>query len=447
MLVPGDRVLVALSGGADSVALLAALQALSASLDIAVCAAHFNHQLRGSESRRDQEHAERTARRLGVPCIVGTAEHLAGTSNLEARARDARYGFLAQVAAAHGCSRIATGHTLDDQAETVLMRLVRGTGWDGVAGIHPVRDGRIIRPLIECSRKEVLAFLEASDLVFCEDSSNTSRRFLRNRVRHDVLPQLQAINPQVKRTLAGLAAITREEGGWLDDYVGVLLGAGRSADGSLSVSALVAAPAALHPRLLRLWLRKERGDLRRLTAAHWQALIALAQSPRPNGRLRLPGGQLVVREYDRLRWCRREVEPAVDGGQLLMPGSPVYLESGWRIAAEFVRPPDGTVQSPPDLWGAVLDANEIPAPLVVRTPQPGDRVRPLGLRGHRKLQDLFVDHKLPLRARLEYPVVECDGEILWVPGMVRGIRALVTPRTRATLRLVAERAGTGIARA
>lgn len=215
MLVPGDRIVVALSGGPDSVALLGALAGLAEEFGVSVCAAHFNHGLRGDESLRDQHCAENVARRLGIDLVVGQSSALDQGANLEARAREQRYAFLTRTAEGQSCTKIATGHTLDDQAETVLMRLLRGSGPEGLAGIQPVRDGRIIRPLIECSRAEVLAFLHAADLPFCQDSSNRDLRFLRNRIRHEVMPLLESIQPAAKRRLAAAGQLVTDEVGLL----------------------------------------------------------------------------------------------------------------------------------------------------------------------------------------------------------------------------------------
>jgi tRNA(Ile)-lysidine synthase len=433
MLGRGDRILVGVSGGPDSIALLGALAALAEELGVSVCAAHMNHGLRGDEALRDQRCAEDVARRLGIDCIVGQSGTLHPGANLEARAREQRYAFLTRIAAAQGCTKIATGHTLDDQAETVLMRLLRGTGADGLAGIRPVRDGRIIRPLIECSRAEVLAFLRAADLPFCEDSSNRDRRFLRNRIRHEVMPLLQSIQPAVKRRLAAAAQSVADEMELLRDYDAERLAAVARPDGALP------AAAASGARFARAWLRAQRGDLHGLTLAHFRAIGRLAHGQRPNGQVLLPGGQRVVREYDLLVFRGRESAPEGAPRRLLVPGSMLCLESGWRIGAE-VRPLDGqSWRRPADLFEVFADAALVSGPLVVRTVHPGDRIRPLGMQGHRKLQDVLVDRKVPIRARRTCPVVELDGEVFWVPGVVRSSQALVRPNTRAALCLSAEK--------
>jgi tRNA(Ile)-lysidine synthase len=439
MVAPGERVLVGLSGGPDSVALLAVLQTLAARCRLQLHAAHFNHRWRGAESDRDQACAAAVAARLGVECTIGAAVGCAAGRNREAHARDQRYAFLAAVAAAQGCAKIATGHTLDDQAETVLMRLLRGSGGDGLAGIPAVRDGRIIRPLIACTRAQVVAFLQAAGLPFCEDSSNADRRFLRTRVRHDVLPLLQALNPEVSRHLAAAAGILAEEGGLLDAHVAPLLQAAHGADGALAVAAVRAAPPPLVPRLVRAWLRAQRGGLQRLGAAHVRAVADLICGLRPNAQVCLPGGLVVVREYEHVRLRAGAAVPGTVTAHVLVPGDTVQLESGWCISAALDSTGAGR-RLPRDLWSLAADADAIAAPMTVRGARPGDRIRPLGMGGQRKLQDIFVDRKLPHAHRRTRPVVEVGGEVLWVPGVVRSGRALVTPATRSVLRLVAEHA-------
>ncbi len=439
MLQPGDRVLVAVSGGPDSVALLGAMAALSTNYGIDLCAAHLNHQLRGVESLRDPQCTEAVAKRLGIPCVVGASHGLRGAANLEARARERRYAFLAEVAESRACTKIATGHTLDDQAETILMRLLRGTGCDGLVGIHPVRDGRIIRPLIDCARQQVLDFLEALRLPFCRDSSNEDCSFLRNRVRHEVMPLLESISPDAKHKLASAAAIVSGEVKLLDEQVESIVAPLQSGDGSLAISALSRAPAELRPRVLRKWLQHQRGSLRQVSAEHIRAIVRLAFGKQPNARVRLPGRALVVREYERLLFRPVELPPVSAPDQSLASGSVVEAPPGWRLAAE-VRPLDSRGSyPPPNLWSLLADAEVIRPPLLVRTPRPGDRMRPIGLGGQRKLQDIFVDRKLPLDARRSQPVVECDGTILWVPGVARADHGLITAATRRILRVVAHK--------
>jgi len=439
MLAAGEGVLVALSGGPDSVALLAVLVALAAELGVRVHAAHLNHGLRGAESLRDETFAVAVARRLGVDCAVQRAVLSTTAANLEERARELRYAFLDGVARARGCSRIATGHTRDDQAETVVMRMMRGAGLDGLAGIHPVRDGRIIRPLIDCGRADVLAFLAAIDLTFCTDSSNRDLRFLRNRIRHEVLPLLESIDPGVVVRLAESAAAAASQSRQLDALLAApLVAAIDPVHQSLRVQALTAIASDLHGRFVRSWLRRVRGHLRQLSAAHVEGILHIALGPRPNAQVDLPGGQLVVREYGRLRFVADTASSHLVP-QRLDVDAPLVLPSGWRIHA--VAGELSTAVRDPTLLRFVADADALAVPLVVRRSRPGDRVQPFGMQGHRKLQDLFVDRKIPKLARHATPVVESAGEIIWVPGVVRGSAAPVMAHTRRTLCLVAELLG------
>lgn len=445
MVLPGERVLVALSGGPDSVALLAALATLAPAYGIEVVAAHFNHQLRGDEAVRDQRCAEEVARRLCVAYVVGAPERPAGPANIEAAAREQRYAFLAATAAARGCSRIATGHTRNDQAETVLMRLLRGAGSDGLQGIRAVRERHIIRPLLHCSREQVLAFLRVRGLPVCQDSSNADRRFLRNRVRHEIMPLLRAINKRVDANLASAAEILCEESALLEERARACVEPALASNGGMAVTAIADAPSALRGRIVRMWLHTQRGTLRRLTATHIRQIVALACGARPSGRVDLPGMQAVVREYAYVRF-RADRETALPAAEhKLAPGTVVGLEPGWQISAEIVPVPGEGAWKPPDLWSFLADADAVVLPLTVRRVRPGDRVQALGVGGHRKLQDIFVDRKVPVTLRRAMPVVECDGQVIWVPGVVRSDTALVTAETAFALRLVAR--GLGIAAA
>lgn len=436
MAAAGERILVALSGGPDSVALLAALHGLAERLQVHLTAAHFNHGWRGAESDRDQACAEGVATRLGIACVVGSAAAPLARRNREASARAERYAFFERVAAAQGCTRIATGHTADDQAETVLLHLLRGAGWDGLAAIPPVRDATVIRPLIACERPDILAFLDEQGLPFCHDSSNTDRRFLRNRVRYDVLPHLQALNPRATHHLAAAATVAAAERVALDDWAAAMLGP----EAELTVAALHAVAAGLRGRLVRVWLRRHRGSLNRLSAAHVHAVVDLALGARPNVEVALPGGR-VVRAYDALAWTVDPLPAVPDVDHEIVPGQVVELAGGWRIVAAVDSAVDTPVAPPVDLWTCTADADLVSLPLCVRSGRAGDRIQPLGMTGHRKLQDVFVDRKVPRTVRRSCPVVTVADAVLWVPGVVRSAHALIGPGTRSVLRLSAQKPG------
>lgn len=291
---PTGRVVVAVSGGADSLALLHALRTAATRLRIDVAAAHFNHRLRGVAADEDEEFVRDACRRLGVPLTVERATEVIRGAGLEAAARRARYAFLRSAAADFGAVRIATAHTLDDQAETVLMRLMRGSGADGLRAIR-FRRGPIVRPLLECTRAAVLDYLAAADIEFRVDASNEDRRFLRNRVRHDILPVLDAINPRVRGALARGAAVLQAEADLLDRLVRRRLADLSDTNGALSAAGMQRLPVAVRRRVARAWLR--RNGVRRPAFEHVETVAALAQAGRGT-RAALPGGRFAVRTRD-----------------------------------------------------------------------------------------------------------------------------------------------------
>lgn len=302
LLAPGQRVIVAVSGGADSVALLLALKDAATRLRIHIDAAHFDHRLRGADSDADAAFVADVADRLGVPFHPGRAAAPLSGPAIEARARRERYAFLDGLAARLGAERIATAHTADDQAETVLMRLLRGSGADGLQAIR-FRRGRIVRPLLECTRADVLAHLSAAQQAFREDASNADRRFLRNRVRHDVLPALARVNPRVHAALARTATVIQDEHRLLDRAARRALAADGMVDADgLSLDRLGRLAAPLRLRVVRRWLAG--AGVGGLTHERLEAVLAVARSGDRSAAGDLPGGWRVTRSDGRLVLCR-----------------------------------------------------------------------------------------------------------------------------------------------
>src|SRR5882724_5841791 len=292
LIAARDVVLVAVSGGADSIALLAALRELKAALAIDVVAAHLDHRLRGAESTADRAFVESLAAELAVPLHVEAVDVPAG--NLEAEARRVRYAFLERAAARLGATKIATAHTLDDQAETVLLRVLHGAGRRGLGGIRP-RRGRIIRPLLGCDRVQVRAFLVERGLAWRRDRSNFDFARTRTRVRLGYLPALaREFNPRLTRALARLADVQRDEDALLDRLAATVPGIGERLD----LRVLRELEPALARRVLRRWWRRAGGE-RRLGLAHVEAALALAGRTAGGGSVRVPGGE-VVRDADSL---------------------------------------------------------------------------------------------------------------------------------------------------
>ena len=420
LLRAGDHVLVAVSGGADSVALLGALDTLRERWSLRLTVWHLDHGLRALESARDREFVEQLAGQLGLAIIVERTRIVPGR-NLEARARDVRYRRLEAAARGAGCRRIAVGHTQTDQAETLLLRLLRGAGTRGLGGMAP-RRGAIIRPLLECSRDEVLQFLEAHGLGWVEDTSNRDERFTRNRVRHRLLPGLLGFaGPRLPELLARTATLLREDERFLQAVTRRRLGrAGGAPD--LDLSLVRGLAPAIRTRALRRWIGAARGSLRGIGWAHIELLERHLESTE-SGSIALPGG--VVRyEAGALRWevdTGTGVEPF--SHDVAIPGRVCRPDLGWELEVSTPAPWAGIL--PENAWAAVFDRDRLPPGLLVRSARPGDRMRPLGLRGRQKLQDLFVNAKVARSRRGTWPVLAGGSEVLWVPGVARSAMATV----------------------
>ena len=431
MLAAGETVLAAVSGGADSVALLAALRELREPLGIAVVAAHLDHGLRGTEGAADRAFVEGLAVELGVPLRSDVTELPRG--NVEAEARRARYAFLERAADELGASKIATAHTLDDQAETVLLRLLRGAGRRGLGGIRP-RRGRIIRPLIRCDRVQVRAFLAARGLAWRRDRSNFDLTYHRARVRMGFLPALaREFNPRLARSLARLADVMREEDALLDRLAAAL---GRRGP-DLDLAALCALDLPLARRALRQWWRRH-GSGRRLGFGHVEAVLALARRNRGEGEIRVPGGAVARTPRTLLFRASQEEEPTPPYALALASGETLQLPGGWRVS---LGEEAGDAGTEPGEAVCVLDAAQVPPVLTVRNRRPGDRIRPLGLAGRTTIKRLLIARRVPRLLRGTYPLLVCGEEIVWVPGCARSARALVSADTCRRLVVRVERAG------
>ncbi len=442
MLAGGETVLVGVSGGADSVALLHALRALKPRLGLGLHVLHVHHGLR-PEADSEAAFVEDLGRRWDIPVRVERVlvAHEPGQS-LEAQARAQRYGAFRRWAAALGASRVALGHTADDQAETVLMRLLEGAGPRGLAGIPPVR-GLFIRPLIETRRREIEAELRRSGLTWVEDPSNRDPKFLRNRIRHDLLPFLAAAyNPQIAEALCRAAALVR---GLVSEVEGLAAGEldrlAEADDGGLALSraALRALPAGIGEEVLRQALHRL-GEGRPLRA--WaQRALRRALEPASPAPLRLGRVWLEV-SGDRIRFSLRPAR-ALREAVLHVPGSLLLPEAGLSLVVrEFDRPDFYT--PPTDRWTVAFDRAGLPDTLSVRSRRRGDRFHPFGAPGAKRLKAFLIDAKIPRWHRDRLPLLVADGEIAWVVGVRRGAIAPVTPVTRRIVEVKAIPLGGGV---
>ncbi len=424
----GARLLVAVSGGVDSMVLLDALARLRTVLDLRLCVAHVHHGLRVPAGNADAAFVTSEAARRGLPAHVIRLDPTARRrgDSVQAWAREARYQGLEAVRGQVRASRVLTAHTQDDQAETVLLNLLRGTGPRGLAGIPSSRD-RILRPLLSVSRREVEAYATRHQVPYREDASNASDAYRRNHVRHHLLPLLATTyNPRIVESLATLAALIREDDAALAAAARALMArAVRARDGEvcLDVKAFRSAPPAIARRGFQAAFQMARGPAAHLTRRHLDACLGLL---RREGAVRLPGEIVACQAGSEIRL---EAAPAGRVGRTARHGPPAPHTLGLvplRLGAWIRWPPLGCelrvrrvrarLRPISDGWTAYLSPALLEARLAVRGWRPGDRFRPLGAPGRKKLQDFFVDTKVPREQRGRVPLLVAGEEIAWVVG-------------------------------
>ena len=455
MLRRGDRVLLAVSGGPDSTALLALLHRLAPETNLDLHVAHLDHGWRGRASARDAEFVRRMAVRLRLPVTVG---HLGPRvwqvregrqSSREARARELRHQFLVETAREIGAHKVALGHTRDDQAESFLLRLLRGSGARGLAGTYPVVDGFIIRPLIDVRRSDLCAYLKEKHLSYRVDATNRDLALTRNRVRRKLLPLLEReFNPNIVEALAHTADLLRDE----DNYLGELSEAKyrqivsrRGESVVLQARELQELPVPVRRRILRLALAEVRGDLRRIALQHVEQSLTLLNEPRRRGRVSLPDGTAVDVQGDQLRIARQAEAggPGAGTGSVAasprealcpVPGEVALPGFGLRLRATVV--PREALSVDLRTGGrerAFLDADLLKGPLLIRPRRPGDRFVPLGAPGTRKVKSFLIDRKVPVDERGRIPLVLSGDRIAWVVDHEIDDRFKVTDATRKIL--------------
>ena len=407
MLTPGNRVLAAVSGGADSVALLYGLLELPMAPDLLVC--HVNHNLRGEESHRDAEFVRNLCDSLSVPFFLRSVEVPCGAS-LEEAAREARYAALLDCASECGVNIIATGHNENDNAETLLLRLCRGTGLSGLTGIPPVRKSggiSFIRPLIETTRAEIESFLTVRSISYRTDSSNFDINFSRNRVRQDIIPALEKINPQAVKHLAASTTLLREDEDLLESMAVKLFN-----ENGLHIPTLLNTHPALRKRVIRKSLSLING-LKNISSIHIAQIESLlsAQSGKETS---LPGGICARREYDHLMFVPKF--PKVSGAFCFdIPiDTPVFIPTiGYYVQATVENYCTNSQKNSIEICTKYFNYDKISGTLYLRTRLPGDRIGISGV-GRKKLKTELSDHKIPLARRDTVPLLAVGNDILWI---------------------------------
>jgi tRNA(Ile)-lysidine synthase len=444
LLGRGERILIGVSGGADSMALLHTLAEIRHEWGISLRVAYLDHGLR-REAAEEKVFVGKAAADLGLPFVAGKAD--VGALKRERRlplqeaAREARYDFLIKAARDSQADKIALGHTADDQAESVLMRLLRGSGARGLSGIPPKRGEIFIRPLIAVGRKDIESYLRQKNISYRDDVSNRNLHFLRNRIRRELLPELEKYNPQIRRILVQMADHFRLE----EEYWRTLVQEKFSTVGHepgkgtliLDIPGLAGLPIPLRLRLFREGIEKILGHLRGFGFSHFWAIENLWQNPAPNKEIRLPNGIRIFKSYGILKIfiAGEEIPPF----EYAVPGPGIVeireTKKGLRFSilkkAKVNLPKRGEDSS----RIAFLEFDRLHFPLTIRSFRAGDKFQPLGMEGGKKVKDFFMDRKIPLTERRKIPLLFGNDKLLWVGGLRIDHRFRVKPTTRQVLKV------------
>ncbi len=424
MLEKGDTVVVAVSGGPDSTALLEILFSLRTRYGIKLFVAHLNHMWRGKEANRDMDFASEQAERLGLPFVhaqkrVPEFARRARLSSEEA-SRYIRYKFLKRAASQEKANKVALGHTSDDQAETILMRLLRGAGCRGLSGMLPVRalgEGvSLIRPLLDVSRAEVEVYLKQRNITPRQDQTNKETAFLRNRIRHELLPYLSQYNPLIKENLIRLSRLLREEEQYMDEEAKVRLPESLNLEKGrvrINLEKLLSYPSPLRKRIVRYALEYIKGNLRAVAYKHWEEINELLSRKVTGSRASMPDGIVVEYSYKELIIFHKKESSERQDYELKVPGLSHLTEIGYVVRTTL------TSKMPAKMSGsgaAFFDMRKIKPPLCLHFKQEGASFNPLGLNGTKKLKDFFIDRKVPRQERMLIPIISDAGGIIWVSG-------------------------------
>ncbi|OIP33975.1 MAG: tRNA lysidine(34) synthetase TilS [Deltaproteobacteria bacterium CG2_30_43_15] len=433
MLEQGDKVVVGVSGGPDSVFLLHTLKELREDFNLTLIVAHLDHCIRGVESKMECRFVEDMANRLHLPFEAKSVDVPAlkkseGASTQQA-ARDARYEFFMDTLKKFNAQKVALGHNADDQAETVLMRLIRGAGNKGLCGIPPIRDGIFIRPLIETRRSEIEGFLRENRIESVIDSSNRENVYLRNKVRNNLMPILmKEYNPGIVQNLIHTSEILRKEDEFLEKLVlelfpRICVSRGK---GSLTLNILYLKDleGAMQVRVLRKAVESFSGDLKRISFKHLESVMKMLSGEGANKSLNLPRGIIVEKRYTELI-IRREIKETLFYYSFSEIPHCVRLKEIGKEVDFKVIPQKKHLNLNVDPNVAFMDYGQIKFPIVMRNFREGDRFQPMGMEGTKKLKDFFIDNKIPKSIRREIPLLLFDNLIAWVMGIRIDNRVMV----------------------
>jgi tRNA(Ile)-lysidine synthase len=461
MIQAGDRLLVAVSGGPDSMALLHWLWQQRRKLHITVRAIHLNHQFRGSEADEDQNYVEETCLAWGIPCSSTAIDvsHYAKEHKLskQVAARECRYKYFEQVAQELGYNKLCLAHHSDDQLETVVMRFIRGAGLGGLSGIPAVRQTesvQIIRPFMTVRKDHIEAYCQAQQIHPRLDQSNLRDDYTRNKIRHHIVPQLLELNPQLHQVIHEMTDTLSTEDRFLDElaknYIDSVIESNELHKLTINLRFFQEVPLALQRRLILLllsYLPAKRSDWNKI---HIEQMLSLMNNNKGTKQLHLPNGVRVTREYDYLylsldnEESNRSDECMAYLEYLPEEGEFILLPASYRISI--------MTHALPEAWGAgehenkslptyraSFDVDQLSFPLAVRNRRAGDQIQPLGMDGNKKVKDIFIDKKVPLSERSEWPLIVDQEAIIWIPGLKRANRGKVTEKTKRRLTVIVEK--------
>ena len=446
MLNKGDRIIVAVSGGVDSVVLLHLLKKLKDDYSVELIVAHLNHSIRKEEAKRDASFVQSLASSNNLQCELGVADVPALMTNeglsLQVAAREARYNFFDLLCKKHKADKVALGHHMDDQAETVLMRFLRGTGAKGLKGMKPVREGIYIRPLIDITRKEIEDYAKDEALSFMTDSTNFKDIYLRNKVRYELLPFLEKnYNPNINEDIVRLSRLMKRDDEFLESAAEKHLKDMVKVDNeevvTVSLKHLMSIHKALRTRVLRGLWKKLSGHTTGIYSYHIESILGLLESETPNSNVDLPYGVRFVREYDHVSFTKKAKDPAPPFKHTLkIPGVTVIPEAGITLKSAIVEHYNkNRIGFKTNKNEAFFDYDRLHFPIYVRGFESGDFFRPFGMEGKKKVKDLFIDLKIPKIRRMNIPLLFSQDNLVWVVGLRRSEEAKIVDTTTMALKL------------
>ena len=443
MLNTGDRVIIGVSGGPDSMALLFALRELQKHYKLSLWAAHYDHGLRGNESKQDADFVRTQVEQIGIPLVEEQDDgFLQKTkSNREEFARKKRYEFFQRQAFKLKAQKIALGHTANDQAETFFLWLFRGAGTRGLGGIPPVRDNLIIRPLIEIERKEILEFLKNKGIPWREDSSNLRTDYLRNQIRQSLMPRLlEECGPTLIKRISGTTKIFRDDDNYLASQsvknFNKIIKYRDKNKVLLDIQKLTKFPLALKRRIIRCAIETINGSLRKISFDHIEGVLKIIDSEHPQLSVNLPYGLTVYKEYTTLRITRKTSNKINFYHEYdFLPDRIDISEAGTTLIIKVI--PWNKRSSPlTNRDTALIDRDKVKFPLIVRNWRAGDRFKPLGSRGLKKIKDFFIDIKIPQEERQKIPLVFFGDCVAWIAGQRIDDRVKVSDETLNVIKMV-----------